>query len=168
MAEHLLRHHATQRALPLEVSSCGLLRDGEAASKTVVEVMVERGIDVRGHRSRRFRPELADDVDLVVTMERFQAREVAVHSEGASERTHTLGGAAGWFRDAPAPAGPVAPSARLAALFAARSPVELMGVGPDEVADPHGRSRRVHRDAADRIEDLCVGLLDGLYGETPT
>jgi len=44
-----------------------------------------------------------------------------------------------------------------------RDASDLLGSGPDEVEDPHGRSKRVHRKAADRIEALAIGLLDGLY-----
>ncbi len=166
MAEYLLRHEADVRGLELEVSSCGLRRDGDPPSPDVVEVMGERGLDVGAHRSRRFRPELLDGVDLVVTMERFHARELALASEGVAGRILTLGAAAAWFEAHPVSDASVSAAGRVAELVAARTPGDVLGVGPDEVADPHGRSRRIHRQARDRIESLCHGLIDGLYDAT--
>ena len=99
--------------------------------------------------------------DLVVTMERRHARELAVAIEGASSRVHTLGALVAWLGSTEDLSG--SPADRVARFSRERDPSDLLGSGPAEVEDPHGRSKRVHRKAADRIEALAVGMLDGLY-----
>lgn len=162
MAEHFLRRDAATLGLPgVEIASCGLLFDGEPASTTVVEVLAERDLDAREHRSRKFTPEFLTGVDLVVTMERLHARELAVALEGASSRVHTLGSIVDWLKTTEGITG--SPAERVAAFAAGRRPSDLLGSGPDEVPDPHGRSKRVHRKAADRLDGMCRALLEGLY-----
>ena len=56
------------------------------------------------------------------------------------------------------------PAERIRRVTEARATSDLLGHGPDEVADPHGRSKRAHRLAADRLALLVDALLDGLYG----
>lgn len=162
MAERVLRREVGARGLDVEVSSCGILFDGEPASDTVIAVLGERGIDARDHASRRFQPEMLRDVDLVVTMERMHARELAVTLEGASPRIHTLGSIVAWLGEQE-PDGR-SPSELVAAFAAERRSSDLLGSGTDEVEDPHGRSKRIHRKTADRLERLTAGLLDGLFG----
>ena len=162
MAERFLRREIETRGLPrVSVGSCGVLFDDEPASATVLAVLSERDIDASDHRSRRFTAELLVAADLVVTMERRHARELAVAIEGASSRVHTLGALVAWLGSTEDLSG--SPADRVARFSRERDPSDLLGSGPDEVEDPHGRSKRVHRKAADRIETLAVGLLDGLY-----
>ena len=97
-------------------------------------------------------------------MERQHARELAVSISGASPRIHTLGGLVLWLEAADDLTGSAAE--RVASCAGARGSSQLLGSGADEIDDPHGRSKRVHRRAADRIEALSVGLVDGLYGPT--
>lgn len=168
MAEQFLRREADERDLPVEISSCGLLFDGEPASDKVAAVMAERDLDVAGHASRRATPELLAGHDLIVTMERAQARELAMMAGDAAVGIHTLGSVVEWFAAPDRDGLPAAPRARLAAFAEGRRARDLLGVGPEEVADPHGRSKRVHRRTADRLEGLCIGLLDGLFGPAET
>ncbi|MEZ5243758.1 MAG: hypothetical protein R2707_01575 [Acidimicrobiales bacterium] len=162
LAERFLRREIDRRGLDVAVESCGLLFDDEPASDIVLEVLAERGIDASDHRSRRFDAEMLSGVDLVVTMERAHARELTVSIQGASPRIHTLGGLVAWLGEADDLAG--SPAERVARCAAVREAADLLGSGPDEIEDPHGRSRRVHRKAADRIETLSIGLLDGVFG----
>jgi low molecular weight protein-tyrosine phosphatase len=163
MAERMLRQQATARGLDLEVTSCGLLFDDEPASDTVIAVLDERDLDARDHRSRKFDPSMLDDLDLVLTMERRHARELAVALDGASARVHTFGAFVSWLAATADAQTEMSPAARVAEFAATRRASDLLGNGSDEVDDPHGRSKRVHRKTADRIEDICVGLLDGLF-----
>lgn len=162
MAESFLRVLAAERDIEIELSSCGILFDDEPASETVIELLAERGIDVAAHRSRKFAPAMLDDIDLVITMERMQARELAITSEGSSSRIHTLGALSEWLASDSDVAG--TPQERIAAFAATRRPADLLGGGSDEVADPHGRSKRLHRKTAERLDVLCAQLLVGLYG----
>ncbi len=161
MAQAFLERDVLARGLGVTVASCGIRFDGEPASETVVGVLAERSLDVTGHRSRRFTPELLAAADLVVTMERMQAREVTVAVGGLSSRVHTLGALVEWLRTDDLGG---SPAERVARFAAGRQPGDLLGSGRDEIEDPHGRSKRVHRKAADRIEALCAALLDGLFG----
>ncbi|MEM7142663.1 MAG: hypothetical protein AAF548_16695 [Actinomycetota bacterium] len=163
MAEQMLGRESARRGLDVAVSSCGLLFDGEPASDTVIDVLEEFGIDASRHRSRRFDPAMLDDVDLVVTMERMHARELSVTREGSSPRIHTLGAMADWLDANADPAR--SPAATVAACAAQRSASDLLGAGSDEVEDPHGRSRRLHRKTAERLDGLTAALLDGLFAQ---
>lgn len=166
MAERMLRDAVDQRGLDVQVTSCGLLFDDEPASDTVIAVLDERGIDARDHRSRKFTPALLADIDLVVTMERMHARELAVALDGASPRIHTLGSIVEWLerQDSDGPS----PSELVADFAAERKSSDLLGGGSDEVDDPHGRSKRVHRRTAERLDVLTQSLLDGLFGSAAT
>lgn len=163
MGELMIRRSAAQRELDVEVSSCGFLFDDEPPSDTVIAVLDERGFDVRDHRSRKFTPAMLDQIDVVVTMERAHARELTVALNGSSDRIHTFGALVSGLRaTAPHDVGR-SPMERIVEIASARPVSELLGTGPDEVPDPHGRSKRLHRRAADRIEDLSHGLIDGLF-----
>ena len=167
MAETMLRAIAEERELPLTVSSCGMLFDGEPASERVLAVLDERELDAHEHRSRKFTPAMMDDVDLAVTMERGHARELALQLEGASPRIHTLGAIVPWLEEARLEEARLAtaqPRDRVAAFAEGRRPSDLLGSGREEIADPHGRSKRVHRKTADRLDDLTKRLVDGLFG----
>jgi len=164
MAQAFLEREVAARGLDVTVGSCGIRFDGEPASETVIGVRAERSLDVAGHRSRRFTPELLADADLVVTMERMQAREVTVAVGGLSSRVHTLGALVEWLGTNDVEG---SPAERVARFASGRHAGDLLGSGRDEIEDPHGRSKRVHRKAADRIEALCGALLDGLFGPAP-
>ena len=101
MAETMVRAVVEERALAVEVSSCGMLFDGEPASDRVIAVLGERELDASAHRSRKFSPAMINGVDLAVTMERAHARELALQLEGASPRIHTLGSIVAWLDEHP-------------------------------------------------------------------
>lgn len=163
MAERFLRREIEARGLTeVRVESCGTLFDGEPATDTVLSVLADVGIDASGHRSRKFTPELLAEADLVVTMERRHARELTVALDGVSPRIHTLGALVAWLAQADDLTG--SPEQRVARFADERGASAMLGSGADEVADPHGRSKRVHRKAAERIDALCIGLINGLYG----
>jgi protein-tyrosine phosphatase len=73
MAEGLLRS-----ALPdLRVSSAGLgALVGEPADPIAIELMEERGLDIRGHRARQLQPAMVADAGLVLVMELGQQRHL--------------------------------------------------------------------------------------------
>jgi len=71
MAEVLLREvvrdHAT--LTDLDVGSAGLAaRENDRASDEAIGLMLERGLDLTRHRSRRLTPRLGGEVDLILTM----------------------------------------------------------------------------------------------------
>lgn len=173
MAEFMLRHLAGLRDLPMLVESAGFLYDGEPASPRVVEVMKERGIDVGAHRSRTLNPSQLGDADLIVTMERRHGRDAVAVAPAAIARIHTFGrlvkalGQPGLAR-ATSPRAADAARGLLAAVGDGRDAAELLGVGDDEIADPFGRSLRIHRATANRLDELCSALIDALFGAPAT
>lgn len=162
MAERLLQRAAGERGLELDVSSAGFLFNGEPASAKTAAVMAECGIDLGDHRSRTVSPELVEQADLVVTMERGHARDLILENPSARDRVHTLGGMADALAEAD-PSAETPASSRVAQVLRDRPAGDLLGNGPDEVGDPHGRSKRRHRLARDRIVVLVDALLDGLF-----
>lgn len=162
MGELMIRRAAAPE-VDVEVWSCGFLFDDEPASDAVIAVLDERDLDARDHRSRKFAPSMLDDIDLVVTMERAHARELTVAVEGAFDRIHTLGALVAGLRAVAQEDLKSSPAMQIAEIASARSTSELLGNGPDEVEDPHGKSKRVHRKTADRIENLSYGLIDALF-----
>jgi protein-tyrosine-phosphatase len=158
MAAALLQQAADDAGVAVQVSSAGFLFDGHPASDTTRKVMRERGIDLERHRSRVVDQDIVDRADLVLTMERRHARDLAL-AHGCGSRTHTCKGFAAWVsrrQFGPGPDGAPAPERDLAALLAeadtGRAPGALLGDDrPDEVMDPHGRSARVHRKTADEL-----------------
>jgi protein-tyrosine phosphatase len=162
MAEAYLSREIARRGLPVTVSSAGLLFEGRPPSDDVIAVLAESGLDVSAHRSQVVTPAMVETADLVVTMERRHVREVTRLVDGVTDRTHTLAGLVS--RLAEDPRDPEAgPAERIAACAARRTPSDLLGGGADEIADPHGRSRRVHRRTAADIEEHCTALLDALF-----
>jgi protein-tyrosine phosphatase len=156
MAAALLQDACATRQLPVVVSSAGFLFDGHAASDTTIKVMGERGLDLRSHRSRVIDGPIIGAADLVLTMERRHARDLVLQFDRA-ESVHTVKGfssvVSSMLASDDADTSPVVDLPGLVrAANIARSPVALLGDDrPDEIADPHGRSIRVHRKAADDI-----------------
>ncbi len=160
MLEAMLRNIAEERGLHVEVSSAGFLYDGEAVSPTMSEVMIERGFDPAPHRSRIVNAEIVKAADLVLTMERSHARRLVLASPESASRIHTLGSFAYGLDGLSSASGP---HSIVEAVAATRSDSALLGSGPDEISDPHGRHRRVHRETADQLNRLANAVLDGLF-----
>ncbi|MEM8709188.1 MAG: hypothetical protein AAGE98_22205 [Actinomycetota bacterium] len=158
-AEAYLRHHAAQRGIAIEVSSSGFLWDGESASDVMATVMGERGFDLSAHRSRISSCEMIDQADLVVTMERHHGRNLGARC--GPRKIFTLKGAVASL--AALEGDFDGPLERIAAAEEGRQHGDLLGDGPDEVADPHGRPARVNRKTADELRDLTAELLELLF-----
>ena len=151
MGEALVRAAFAEVGAPVSVRSAGLLEGGRPASPAAAEVLRPRGLDITEHVSRRVDAELVEAADLVLVMERLHARELATLAPDALDRIHLLKALAAEADRLP---GTVDDLRRWAEqVGAARPPTALVGDRQrDEVADPHGRSKRHHRAAADEIE----------------
>jgi len=164
MLAAMITRLAQGRDIPMAVSSAGFMFDGEPASPTVSEVMVERGFNLDAHRSRIVSSVIVDQSDLVLTMERGHARELVLANPTATARIHTAAGfAAGLLALQPQPDHHESPIEIVSRVAAGRTPSDLLGVGGDEVSDPHGRNRRVHRDTANQLEAIAADLVTGLF-----
>lgn len=166
MAAALLGRAAADAGVPVTVSSAGFLFDGRPASDTTMKVMRDHDLDLSAHRSRIVDDEILAGVDLVLTMERRHARDLAL-AHDVAPRTHTLKSFAALVsrrQFGPGPTGVPAPVRDLHALVAAaheaRSSTAFLGDGrPDEVDDPHGRSARVHRRAVEELSEAIDAIV---------
>ncbi len=164
MLEAMVSALVEERGLPMTVSSGGFLFDGEPASPTAGEVMAERGFDISGHRSRIVSEEMVAQSDLILTMERAHARKLVVLRPEATARIHTAAGFAASVSGLVPPPGPhESPHGIVDRVAELRSSSRLLGSGNDDIADPHGRPRRVHRDTADRLQVITDELVAGLF-----
>ncbi|NOT09551.1 MAG: RpiB/LacA/LacB family sugar-phosphate isomerase, partial [Gemmatimonadales bacterium] len=70
MAEAMLRRAAIEAGIAgIEVSSAGIgAWEGAAASEGAYLVLLEKGLDLSGHRARLLTRELVEGADLVLTM----------------------------------------------------------------------------------------------------
>jgi protein-tyrosine phosphatase len=165
MAAALMSRRLNAAGVAAVVSSAGLLSDGRPATEPGVAVMAERGIDTSTHRSRRLRPDIAREADLVVGMARSHVREAVAAVPDLWGRAFTLkeivrrgeliGGRA---RDEPI-------EAWLARLHAGRRLRDLLGESAeDDVADPIGGPLRAYERTAVELDDLTERLVRLLAG----
>jgi protein-tyrosine phosphatase len=164
MVEALLGRHVAERGIQAHVSSAGLLSDGQPAAEATERVMVDHGLDLTGHRTRRLTRELVAGADLVLAMAREHVREAAVLEPTAFGRTFTLkelvrrGRAIG-----PRPSGETT-AAWLARVHAGRTPSLHLGASPDDdVPDPIGHRMAVHERTADELVELTDALVELLW-----
>jgi protein-tyrosine-phosphatase len=146
MAEALLRRHLDLAGVAATVSSAGLYPGGVPATDHGVATMADRGLDLRGHRSRQLDREMLGQADLVIAMARRHVREVVVLLPEALRKTFTL-----------------KELARGAATVGARSTDGLVGVAHDDtfdVADPIGLGRPDYERTADLLHHLLGGVVD--------
>jgi protein-tyrosine phosphatase len=145
-------------------------RDGGPATAEAVAAGTEAGIDIAPHRSSRFRADLADWADLVITMTAEQRDEVLAVSPGARTKAFTLKEAAALMRGRPPVEGPLDRSALLARIAEADQARQAGAplLADEDVADPLGMSALTYRAVAAEIEGLVDGLLRGLGADLET
>ncbi len=92
MVEYLMRNDPLVLRSGTAVSSAGLaaLVD-RRVDATVLELMLDRGIDLSAHRARQLTPSLLFDADLVLVMELWQQREIERLYPASRGRVQTLG-----------------------------------------------------------------------------
>ena len=152
MAEVILRARADAAALPLSVSSAGLLFDGRGPEQGAVWAVSKLGLDLTSHVSRTISAEILEAADLVLTMEFRQLREVVLSEGGSLERTFTLPDVAARADASPRLEGETQTD-WVARLAAGRTGDDIVRADRAlEVADPMGRPKRVFRRCAEEID----------------
>jgi len=161
MAEALLRERLRERGIDASVSSAGLSFDDRPATGDAVDAATGYGLDLRGHRSRVLAPELVEQADLVLAMERLHAREAIVLADGAFAKTFTLKelvrrARAKGHRDTDESL-----EEWLARVSAGRKAIDLMGESrDDDVADPYLSSAKVYAACIAELDDLVRELVN--------
>lgn len=161
MAEWILRARLDEQRIQATVSSAGVLFVGRPATDKAIEVVADRGGDIRDHRSRIIDGDMLRSVDLVLTMERNLVRKIWEISPDLLDRSFTLKG----FNRLALEAGPRAPGEELDAWLArvgeCRDIGELAARSDvDDVKDPIGQNARRYRSVADELDRLLSEFID--------
>lgn len=133
------------------VESGGFMEAGMTACPTMTTFGTELGIDLSYHRSRPVDAYMLNDANLVLAMERRHARDLMVTFDVGFQRIFTVGGFIAQSPSTP-PMGEGLDE-WLARMAPCRSHAEFLGSHcDDDVVDPHGESKRIHRRAFDHLE----------------
>jgi protein-tyrosine-phosphatase len=158
MAEAMLRVHLRDRAIDATVRSAGTLAWDGAAHRDAVEVLRERGVDLRRHVSQPLTAGLVADADLVLAMARTHLWGVLAHDAAATSRTFLLPELVR-LGDRVGARSQGEPVRDWAARLAAARPEGRAGGRPeDEVVDPLGEPFTVFRATAARLDDITARI----------
>ena len=160
MAEGLLARRLARAGIDsVRVGSAGLLEEGKPASANAVATLAARGVDLRGHRSRRLAAPHVANADLVLAMERRHLRHAAVLTPGGFDRTFTVKEFVRRALGGPGPRGETRFEDWLAILNTDRDPGELMAEDErDTVPDPVGKGRDAFESCAEELNLLIEGV----------
>jgi len=151
----------------VHVGSAGLRLVGEPASANGVDVLAQRGIDLRDHRSRILDRQLLEGTDLVLAMSREHLREAVLALPEIWPRAFTLKELVrrGDLIGRRAPGESI--DAWLDRAHLGRNRADLLGSSSsDDIADPIGLGRSDYERTADEISGLVDHLVD-LMWSTP-
>jgi protein-tyrosine phosphatase len=167
LAEVLLRD--LTEGLPVEVSSAGTLSlPPSPALPEAMQAAALLQLDLSPHRCRHMAEAGLADADLVVGFERMHVAAAVVDGGAQPERTFTMPELVQLLRTVePHEHDPIARAREAVALAhgARRGQPQLLD--STELADPYGRSDRVYRETAERVEALCEELAGRLFRVPP-
>ena len=164
MAAALLARHLGDAGVDAVVSSTGILFDGRPATDFGVAVMADRGIDTSGHRSRKLRPEMVAEAELVIGMAREHLTEALAFDQKAWGKAFTLKeivrlGEEHGGREPGEPLEQWLGRLHQARLQAGARTTDLFAPSADDdVADPIGGPRRSYQRTAEELDDLTARL----------
>lgn len=97
VAEAVLRHRLRERGMAdWTVSSAGTWAVQErGAAQNSIQVLAERGMDIRDHRSRMVSDELLEEADLILCMESGHVEALKAEFPEVAHRIHQLSETAG-------------------------------------------------------------------------
>lgn len=146
MAAALLKHYAEQAGIPVEVSSAGLgAFTGDPATEYAVEVMSEIGLDLKSHRSRKFRAELAEEYDLILVMTNSHRQYVVEFFPEIADKVHLL--------------------LEFSQDQQSRQELDSEKEKGLEVSDPFGQSRDVYRQVRDELAQAVQAIVESWINE---
>jgi protein-tyrosine phosphatase len=92
MAELIFRQRFEESGVNISVSSAGLgALVGQGADEKVIELMLEKGVDISAHCARQLSDELVKKNELILVMELWQQKEIESIYPYARGRVHLLG-----------------------------------------------------------------------------
>ena len=159
MAESLFNHHARQLGLEIKAHSSGTdAISGNNATDLAVDVLADRGIDLKDHRAQQLTSDQIADSQIVIAMTRQHEAVVAKEDQLARSRTFLTGE----ISRIGSQIGPLQ-SQNLAdwlqVLNEARGGHMTTGRLRDEIADPWGQPRDIYEQTAKRLEGHITHLV---------
>lgn len=92
MAEGLLKQTLAQSAIDCHVSSAGLnALVGHKADPMACQLMMQKGIDISGHRACQLNSEMIRKADLILVMEAFQKDAIEKNEPSTRGKVFRLG-----------------------------------------------------------------------------
>lgn len=136
------------------VRSAGLsFAEGRPCPRDLLQAAREHGLDLASHRSAAITA--TDPADLLLPMTRQQARQLLVDHRWTTGKVIPFGELPGLLRRG-------SPGSDLADLVARRSSHDLLGRGPNDIADPPHDSLRVHRTLVANLVAVAEQISAGL------
>jgi protein-tyrosine-phosphatase len=165
MAEALMVQRLSELRASAGVASAGLLEGGRLSPPEVIELMALIGVDLSHRTSREVSVEDIDRSDLVLTMERFQLREVSVLTPPAWAKTFTLKEFIGRCTSVGGRREGESVESWIARVHEGRQVADLLGESSiDEVADPYGGTPDQYASTELELEGLVAQLADLICG----
>ncbi|MSY79790.1 MAG: hypothetical protein F2694_09085, partial [Actinobacteria bacterium] len=163
IAERLLQREAEQRGVAVEVSSAGVLaRQNMPAASGSVVALAALGCDLSDHISRPM-DELAEQADLVLTMEAAHIPAVAHGERALFLRTFTLREITSRAREV-GPRGELTLEEWIQNLNQGRTAQGVLSSTNLDVSDPY-RGSSIEFDAcAKQLDDLCSRFARSMWG----
>lgn len=158
LAAAMLDRALDQRGVAADVRSAGLMTGGRPMPADGLRVAREHGLDLTGHVSQELDLWTAERADLILTMTREQGRTILADAPELWSRTFTLISFRGWL--GMRPAGGL--GHQLGLIAGRRQRSEMLGSGPDDVADPIGQRPAAWRRLADVLDEETTALADRL------
>jgi protein-tyrosine phosphatase len=167
LAEVLLRDLTAE--LPVEVSSGGTLSlPPTPALPEAIEAANGMKLDLNAHRCRHMTEADLSTADLVVGFERSHVAAAVVDGGAAPERTFTMPELVGLLRSVdPHEQEPVSRAREAVELAHRERAGNPQLLDSTELADPYGRSQKVYRETAERVEALSEELAARLFRVPP-
>ena len=159
MAELLFNHHARQQGLEIKAHSSGTNAiSGNSATDLAVDVLADRGIDLKDHRAQQLTSDQIVDSQIVIAMTRQHEAAIAKEDQLARSRTF-LTGEISRIGSQIRPLKSQNLTDWLQVLNEARGGHMTTGRLRDEIADPWGQPRDVYEQTAKRLEGHIIHLV---------
>jgi protein-tyrosine-phosphatase len=155
-AEALARHRYGEQDAVFR--SAGLLDGGRSCPEYMVETLLDRGIDISGHRSYQLDATSLQIADLVLTMEGEHVQQATTIDRQCFPKTVPIREAAALLATA---AGPQPLDRFIESASRVRDPSTYLSNQWD-IADPYRRKLKDYRRAVDEISSLVEGVIGRL------
>jgi protein-tyrosine phosphatase len=158
MAEGFLRQRLGARHVPATVTSAGTRTQGRPPVDEVIELMADRDIDIREHRSQLVTKQLVTEADLIICMAREHLREVVLIDADAYPRTFTLRELVRLADEAGPRPDELSITDWLRKLDDGQPTIGFSEL--DDIEDPVGRRFAVYRKSCEEIEVLVDRMVE--------